>query len=406
MKNKEPKTLPNLSNFLNTKPLYYKEIDHKRIHHAYDRLSPHIRRPQTIHIVGTNGKGSTGRMIAHLAWQGKDGDGLRVGHYTSPHIVRFNERIWHNGHDADDATLEEAHERLYAILGKEMSEGLSYFEYTTLLAFVVFETCDLMVLEAGLGGEYDATNVCPKELSVFTPIGIDHQAFLGETIEKIAATKLRSMQPAGQALVAPQPYSETIEMAQAIAKDRGTTLFFGEKKFDEHFDGGVGIGGTRPTETSTLLATWPKFLIENAGVAMQALDILNIPYDPQSLQSVELFGRYYPLRENIHIDVGHNPLAARALVEVMEPNTVLIYNSLDDKDYKTVLQTLKPKLKRIEIISIDSQRAATREAIETAVTATGLPYRTFDGTIDPEEHYLVFGSFYVVEAVLKRVGRG
>jgi len=402
MKNKEPKTLPNLPNFLNTKPLYYKEIDHERIHHAYERLSPHIRRPKTIHIVGTNGKGSTGRMIAHLAWQGENGEGLRVGHYTSPHIIRFNERIWHNGHDTTDATLEAAHERLYAILGRKMSEGLSYFEYTTLLAFVVFEKCDLMVLEAGLGGEYDATNVCPKELSVFTPIGIDHQAFFGETIDEIAATKLRSMQPGGQALIALQPYPETLEVAKAIAKERETALFFAEKKFDEHFDGGVGVGVPRPTG----LATWPKFLIENAGVAMQALDILNIPYDPQSLLSVELFGRYYPLRENIRIDVGHNPLAARALVEVMEPDTVLIYNSLDDKDYQAVLLTLQPKLKRIEIIPIDSQRAATRGAIETAVAETGLPYRTFDGTIDPEEHYLVFGSFYVVEAMLNRVGRG
>ena len=75
-----------------------------------------------------------------------------------------------------------------------MSDALSYFEYTTLLAFVVFENCDLMVLEAGLGGEFDATNVCDKELSIITPIGIDHQAFLGDTIEEIAATKIRSIQ--------------------------------------------------------------------------------------------------------------------------------------------------------------------------------------------------------------------
>ena len=155
--------------FLENKPLYYKEIDHERVHIAYGRLNPHIRHPRTVHIVGTNGKGSTGRMIAHLAYK----SGLSVGHFSSPHILKFNERIWLNGSDSSDTLLEEAHQRLFTILGKEMSDKLSYFEYTTLLAFVVFENCDLMVLEAGLGGEFDATNVCDKELSVITPIGLD-----------------------------------------------------------------------------------------------------------------------------------------------------------------------------------------------------------------------------------------
>ena len=103
-------------------------------------------------------------------------------------------------------------------LGKEISDSLSYFEYTTLLAFVVFENCDLMVLEAGLGGEFDATNVCHKELSVITPIGIDHQAFLGETIKEIAATKIRSIQK--QVLLAPQVYDEVVEVAENISVQR------------------------------------------------------------------------------------------------------------------------------------------------------------------------------------------
>ena len=179
-----------LDSFLHAKPLYYKEIDHERVHSAYALLKPQIRSPKTVHIVGTNGKGSTGRMIAHLAYK----SALSVGHYSSPHILKFNERIWLDGEDTSDEILEQAHQKLFDILGKEMSDALSYFEYTTLLAFVVFENCDLMVLEAGLGGEFDATNVCDKELSVITPIGIDHQAFLGETIEEIAATKIRSIQ--------------------------------------------------------------------------------------------------------------------------------------------------------------------------------------------------------------------
>ena len=147
-----------------------------------------------------------------------------VGHFSSPHILKFNERIWLNGSDSSDEVLDVAHQKLFTILGSEMSESLSYFEYTTLLAFVVFEKCDLMVLEAGLGGEFDATNVCDKALSVITPIGIDHQAFLGESIEEIAGTKIRSIQ--NQVLLAPQVYDEVREVARNIADEKGAKLYF------------------------------------------------------------------------------------------------------------------------------------------------------------------------------------
>ncbi len=229
--------LPSFSSFLDAKPLYYKEIDHLRVHRAYARLKSEIRHPQTIHIVGTNGKGSTGRMIAHLAYLGAEsreevagsreqraGSGFSVGHFSSPHILKFNERIWLDGSDVDDETLEQAHRRLYSVLGQEMSEALSYFEYTTLLALVVFEKCDLIILEAGLGGEYDATNVCDKALSIITPIGIDHQAFLGDSIEEIARTKIRSIQK--RVLLAPQPYPEVEKIAEEIAREKGAVLYW------------------------------------------------------------------------------------------------------------------------------------------------------------------------------------
>jgi dihydrofolate synthase/folylpolyglutamate synthase len=372
-----------LSSFLDSKPLYYKEIDHKRVHDAYGILKLHIKHPKTVQIVGTNGKGSTGRILAHLAYK----SGYSVGHYSSPHILRFNERIWINGKDASDEELESAHQRLFGILGQEMSDALSYFEYTTLLAFVMFENSDLMVLEAGLGGEFDATNVCNKELSIITPIGIDHQAFLGETIEEIAATKIRSIQK--QVLLAPQPYDEVVEVAKKIADEKEAIL-------------------RQAQEASVKLAElveakgWADYLISNATVALQALDILHMSYDINDLKSLELFGRFYALTPHISIDVGHNPLAARAIEKALDKKVVLIYNSLDDKDYAEVLRTLKPKVKRVEIIKIHSQRATTLEEIEKALTEVGLAYSYFENKIEEDEDYLVFGSFYVVEAFLKQ----
>jgi dihydrofolate synthase/folylpolyglutamate synthase len=378
--------------FLEAKPLYYKEIDHERVHIAYALLKPHIEQPRTIHIVGTNGKGSTGRILAHLAVK----SGLKVGHYTSPHILKFNERIWIDGTDSSDAVLETAHQKLISILGKEMSESLSYFEYTTLLAFIVFEKCDLMVLEAGLGGEFDATNVCDKELSIITPIGIDHQAFLGESIEEIAATKIRSIQT--QMLLAPQSYDEVLEIAERMAHEKNAVLFFSETY--------VGIEDVRKQLRSHGIAEikgWSDYLVDNATVALQALEILDIEFDVNDLMTLELFGRFYALTPNIRIDVGHNPLAAQAIEKALKKQVVLIYNSLDDKDYEQVLRTLKPKIKHVEILPIHSQRATSMEKIEAALEKVGIEYGYFKGKIDEDEHYLVFGSFYVVEEFLKKM---
>ncbi len=394
-----------LTSFLDSKPLYYKEIDHQRVHTAYALLKPHIRHPRVVHIVGTNAKGSTGRMVAHLAYN----SGLLVGHYSSPHILKFNERIWLNGKDASDEVLQEAHQRLFGILGQEMSEALSYFEYTTLLAFVVFERCDLMVLEAGLGGEFDATNVCDKELSIITPIGLDHQAFLGETIEEIASTKIRSIQR--QALLAPQCYDEVVEVAKKIADEVGADLCVcpqnGNVGADSHICPRVNTQvDPYALEKIAKEKAWADYLVDNAMVALQALDILGIKYDIEDLKSLELFGRFYPIAPHIRIDVGHNTLAARAIADALDKKVVLIYNSLDDKDYEEVLRLLKPKVKRVEIINIDSQRATTLGEIEKAVQAVGLDYSYFENKIDEQEDYLVFGSFYVVEAFLNQYKEG
>ena len=380
--------MKNFETFIEEKPLYYDKIDYGRIYVAYEMIKEHIKHPKTIHIVGTNGKGSTGRIVAYLAHS----SGLSVGHFSSPHILKFNERLWLNGQDSSDEVLQKAHEKLFTLLGNEMSEELTYFEYTTLLAFVVFQHCDLMVLEAGLGGEFDATSVCEKELSIITPIGIDHQNFLGDSIEEIASTKIRSIQK--QFILASQVYDEVVSVAYTIAKERGAMLF--------------NVNQNLLSMDDLIKVRWethPRYLVENARVALSALDILEISYDIEDLKTLELFGRFYPLTPNIRIDVGHNVLASQAIVKALDKEVILVYNSLDDKDYEEVLRTLKPKVKRVEIIKIASQRATTLEKIEEAIEKVGIPYGYFNETIDKNEHYLVFGSFYVVEAFLKSLNR-
>ena len=369
--------------FIDKKPLYYKEIDHKRVHQAYAILKPHLSRPQVIHVVGTNGKGSTGRIMATLL-----NDRYRVGHFSSPHILRFNERIWIDGEDISDNALEEAHQQLYTILGAEISQTLSYFEYTTLLSFVATQYVDILVLEAGLGGEFDATNVIEKELSVITPIGLDHQAFLGESIEEIARTKLNSIDK--KALVGLQLYDEVYNVAKDMASKKRTELYILDKEVDK-----------------TLLAitedlNWAYYLYENAKLALKALDILNLSYTLESLYKVELFGRFYKIAPNITIDVGHNLLATEALVKALDKRVVLIYNSLDDKDYTAILRLFKPLVEWVEIIDIQSDRAIKDYKLVAVLEKLDIQYKKFD-TISTDKNYLVFGSFYTVEAFLNSI---
>ncbi len=376
-----------LQELLEHKPLYYKAFDPNRIVEAYKLLRPHIKHPRRVQLIGTNGKGSTGRAIAHMAAKSS----LSVGHYTSPHILDFRERFWINGRFARLNELEEAHNKLYFLLGCDWAEALSYFEYVTLLAFVLFEECDLQVIEAGLGGEYDATSIASYDLTVVTPIGFDHSDFLGSSLEEIATTKLKAM--AKKVLLAKQSEKKVYEIAKLIAKEQGAKLYYYEE--------------FKPNEGLANIAAkkgWVEYLVENIQNAMNALDILGIAYKIEDLKSLELFGRFYKLMPNVIIDVGHNPLAASAIVKSLEKRVTLIFNILDDKDLGKTLKILKEKIEQVEIIKIKTQRATKILEIEELLESLGLPYRYFNGKLDEKKEYLVFGSFYVVEAFLKQMG--
>ena len=177
---------------------------------VYETLKEHFKTPKVIHVIGTNGKGTTGRFLASALFSLN----YHVGHYTSPHILNFNERIWINGSEIDDIKLDYAHKELLLLLHPNDANALSYFEYTTFLAMWIYKDMDFVVLEAGLGGEHDATSVFPNLLTLITPIGIDHEAFLGNTIQKIAKTKMRAVQK--QAIISEQFYEEVYAVADEV----------------------------------------------------------------------------------------------------------------------------------------------------------------------------------------------
>lgn len=377
-----------LDSFLDQKPLFYEEIDYERFPKIYKRIAHHFTIPKIIHVIGTNGKGTTGRFLAQML----HACGLHVGHYTSPHILELRERIWLDGLPSENTLLEMAHVQLCSFLSQEDADALSYFEYTTLLAMLVLgPRCDYVVLEAGLGGEFDASNVFPKILSIVTPIGYDHQSFLGNTIEEIATTKLNSI--ATNFIIAPQTEKKVLTLAFQKANMLGVEMVKGHAYLSQE--------KAQLIEMFAKKHQLPLFLHDNFITAYSALTFLGYDVAINCTEFKPLSGRYHLFLPNVRLDVGHNPMAAHALVEAYGDNKViLVYNSYADKAYEEILTILKPIISKVEIIPVENTRMVDKNLLKSVIKALHLNVEIFQG-IDESKEYLVFGSFSVIEAFLK-----
>lgn len=376
-----------LDSFLRDKPLYYNEIDYTRMPRIYEKIKACFPSTNIIHVIGTNGKGTTGRFLATALFN----MGYKTGHYTSPHILEFNERVWVNGENASYESLENSHKKLQEILTQEDINTMSYFEYTTLLSMLRFEGCEYIVLEAGLGGEHDATAVFPKVLTLVTPIDYDHESFLGNNIEDIATTKLNAVQ--NNAIIASQKHEDIYSVVQKIEK-KNNVLIERLKKFIDDED-------TKRIENISKSLSLASYLEENLKLSIACLKFLNITYEPKDFNNSVLFGRLTRFKENVIIDVGHNPLAASSIAHALAGNKyILVYNTYKDKEYKKILQILEPIILNVKIININDERIVAKKQLQSVLTDLEIKYDDFK-TINQNKNYLVFGSFSVVEEFLK-----
>lgn len=354
---------------------------------VYESLKAKLALPKIIHLVGTNGKGTTGRFLATSLHS----LGFNAGHYTSPHILKFNERIWVNGANVSDELLDSAHNELLLLLCKEDADSLSYFEYTTLLAIYMYKEMDYVVLEAGLGGEFDATAVFPNVLTLVTPIDMDHEAFLGKDVTSIATTKLRAIQK--RAILGAQRHKDVQDVANKLAFEKNLEIL--------NYDALLDISDKDKIEIIARNNDLAEYLKENLSLAVSALKILSIDYEVNNFNKSKLYGRLTALNENILLDVGHNTLAATSIYNSLkESKYTLVYNSFKDKNYQEILTILKPIISDVEIIKIDDERAESIEVIGRTLEALDIKYKNFS-LINPDKKYLVFGSFSVAEAFLK-----
>lgn len=374
--------------YLESKGAEYAAFDPSRMPKIFAALDCKLPK-HIIQILGTNGKGSTGRFIA-LGLLAQD---YKVLHFTSPHLHRFNERFYKNGRIVGDDELEAAHRAL-----QEYScvQQASYFEYATLLALVLAQDCEYFVCEAGLGGEFDSTSVLKEyvELSVFTPISYDHTEFLGNSIESIATTKLKAMSK--RAFLAPQTYKEVESIAQSIAKKVDSTLTILTKD--------IIHSCLKAPEIQAYMRDFAPFLQENFAVAACVLAALGVD-DLSNMPRFDLPARAQKIAPNVMIDVGHNAECARAIAQILGKKRInLVYNTFSQKDVREILSILKPNIDQLLICPITHTRAIPEDELLAVCAELGIAHKAFVldcSLLQDEKEYVVFGSFSVAEAFLE-----
>ncbi|HHV71603.1 MAG TPA: bifunctional folylpolyglutamate synthase/dihydrofolate synthase [Clostridia bacterium] len=339
---------------------------------------------KVIHVAGTNGKGSTCATISSILHCA----GYNVGMYTSPHLIEFNERIKINNQNISDGELEHFSQQLLEKL-KDWSkyskeEFPTQFELYTALALNYFASrnLDFVVLEVGLGGRLDATNLVNSLISVITPVSYDHQDRLGKSLAEIAREKAGIIKNKGTVVVAPQE-REAEEVIAAVAADLGARVYWVGKDTNYRAvrissqENVFNYSGLRFELTDLVFNLKGKHQLVNAAVALTVVEVLNcLGYNfteeavRKGLEETEWPGRLEVVKDKplLIIDGAHNPHAARVLAEELANNfsyryLILIIGILEDKDMEGILEQLVPIADLIIITKPESERAASPQAV-------------------------------------------
>lgn len=354
---------------------------------------PHLRLPPVFHVAGSKGKGSTTAFLRAML----EAAGYRVHAYTSPHLVRFNERIRLAGSLIADTHLIDLLEQCERVNG---GAPITFFEITTAAAYLAFADvpADIVLLETGLGGIADTTNVIPQPaLTALTPIGIDHVAFLGDTIAKIAANKAGILKDGVPCVVGPQP-SDAIAVIEARAAETKSELFRHGRDWTVRETTGNSSGGIAWRDrTIELTLPRPALLgahqVINAGVAIacaRKLTGFNIPPEAiaAGLRQVDWPARMQRLTRGplpdllppgteLWLDGAHNAMAGEALAEALQllplRPTWLLAGMLNTKDAAGFLKPLAPGLQAARCIAIPGEaNSLSAEDLTQAARGVGL----------------------------------
>ena len=362
-----------------------------------------------ITIGGTNGKGSTCAMLEAILRSA----GYRTGLYSSPHLVRYNERVMIAGTECDDRHLCEAFAAVEAARG---GTPLTYFEFGTLAALRIFQEAKIeaAVLEVGLGGRLDAVNAVDADCAVLTSIGIDHVDYLGPDRESIGREKAGIFRAGRPAVIAdPDPPGSVLEsIANKLLLGRDFGYAAGEGQWTYWGRGGKRAGLAYPALRGAIQ-------LRNAAAALCALDALKLPIAMQEIRrglaEVSLPGRFQvlPGRPQVILDVAHNPQAAHTLAENLAtsgfaPETYAVCGMLKDKDIAGVLRELAPRITRWHLATLPGPRGASADELAARLESAALKKFASPadalaaalGSASENDKIVVFGSFLTVGEVI------
>ena len=397
-----------------------------RVRAVWERMSK-PQAPINIIVGGTNGKGSTCAMleaILHAA-------GFRTGFYSSPHLVRYNERVRLGKADASDTQLVASFEAVEkARISVEPAIPLTYFEFATLSALWLFaqEKTDVAILEVGLGGRLDAVNIVDADVSVVVSVDLDHQLYLGDTREAIGLEKAHIYRNGRPAIFADtDPPQSLLDHANVIKAD--LRLLNREFRFQRMDSQWQFFGKDSARHSLPFPALRGVYQLKNASAALATLEALQgrLPVSQghvkRGLLEVEWPGRMQvlPGRPVVVLDVAHNPHAARALNDALgsmgfHQNTFAVFGMLKDKDIDTVIDILKGRIDHWCVAGLEStagERGATVELLAGKLDAHGLAgrysrhisiakaYAAARERAGENDRILVFGSFYTVAEILQ-----
>jgi dihydrofolate synthase/folylpolyglutamate synthase len=393
----------------------------ERVTRVRERMGLALACP-VITVGGTNGKGSTCAFLEAML----RASGYRVGLYTSPHLLHYNERVRIDGRQATDAQLVAAFERVEAA---RTGTSLTYFEFGTLAAALLFDEAalDVAVLEVGLGGRLDAVNLFDPDCAVVASIGLDHMDYLGPTRESIGLEKAGIFRGGRPAVVGDtEPPASLLEHARRI----GAPVCLIERDFGASASGGQWTYWSAQGRRAGL--PWPalrgEYQLANAAAALAALECLRgrVPVDMgairRGLVEVELPGRFQvlPGRPAVVLDVAHNPHAAERLRDSLArmgsyATTYAVFGMLKDKDIAGVARTLAAIVDRWVLAPLPSARGASSEDLRRHLTDAGVAapleacasvaaaFRRAREQACADDRILVFGSFHTVGEVLALV---
>jgi dihydrofolate synthase/folylpolyglutamate synthase len=401
----------------------------ERVRAAAAQLGAELRCP-VITVAGTNGKGSTCAMLDAVLRCG----GYRVALYTSPHLLRYNERMRIDGREASDDELVAAFNAVEdARVATVPVVALTQFEFGTLAALWLFARAapDAVVLEVGLGGRLDAVNIVDADVAVVTTVDLDHMDYLGSTREAIGREKagiFRAGRPAVCGDAAPP--ATLVEHAREIGAPllqigRDFGFVVEGLQWQYYGPGGRRFGLAHPALRGT-------YQLANAATVFAALGLLQnrLPLAASAMRdgllTVELSGRFQvlPGRPTIVLDVGHNPQAARALAAALgtmgyHPRSFAVFGMLADKDIAGVAAALRGRVDRWYVAPLPGPRGANVGALQAALAAAGVAGEAVvacadvpaalaaaQNDADEADRIIVFGSFLTVAAALGALGRG